>query len=120
MNITSLDFSRGINEFAMAEVDHLPGEIVQTYRVKDAPISLECVYHQSVQLPIPDNSSLINRMIIAKVVGIHLNPDILTKDKRIDTNKLNVIARVGYNAYTKVKAHFELNRPCGCCDKLMD
>ena len=120
MNITSIGFSRGINEFDMAEVGHLPGEIIQTYRVKGAPISLECVYHQSVQLPTPNNSSLINRMVIAKVVGIHLDPDILTKDKRIDTNKLNLIARVGYNAYTRVKAHFELNRPCGCCDKLMD
>ncbi|MCW8469904.1 flavin reductase family protein [Fluoribacter gormanii] len=120
MNITSLDFSRGINEFHMAEVDHLPGELIQTYRVNGSPISLECVYHRSIQLPTSNDSSLINRMVIGKVVGIHLNPDILTKDKRIDTNKLNVIARVGYNAYTKVKAHFELNRPCGCCDKLMD
>ncbi|CAM4418150.1 MAG: hypothetical protein LEGION0403_FIIPPAGN_02126 [Legionella sp.] len=120
MNITSLGFSRGINEFDMAEVEPLPGELIKTRRVKGAPISLECIYHESIQLPIPRDSDLINRMIIGKVIGIHLDPEILTKDKRIDTNKLNLIARVGYNSYTKVKAHFELNRPCGCCDKLME
>ncbi|AMV15330.1 TPA: flavin reductase family protein [Legionella pneumophila] len=120
MNITSLDFSRGISEFDMAEVDHLPSRLIQTPRVKESPISLECVYHESIQLPIPIHSNLINRMVIGKVVGIHLKPEILTKDKRIDTNKLNLIARVGYNSYTKVKAHFDLNRPCGCCNKLMD
>lgn len=120
MNITSLGFSRGINEFDMAEVKHLPGELIKTHRVKESPISLECVYHESIQLPTPNDSDLINRMVIGKVIGIHIDPEILTRDKRIDTNKLNLIARVGYNSYTKVKAHFELKRPCGCCDKLMD
>ncbi len=120
MNITAIGFSRGINEFDMAEVAHLPGELIQTHRVKESPISLECVYHQSIQLPTPADANLINRMVLAKVVGIHLDPDILTLDNRIDINKLNLIARLGYNKYTKVKAHFELKRPCGCCDKLMD
>lgn len=120
MNITSLDFSRAINEFNMAEVQDLPGELVQTSRVKEAPISLECIHHESIQLPTPIDSNLVNRMVIAKVLGIHVNSDLLTEDKRINTNKLNLIARVGYNAYTRVKAHFDLNRPCGCCDKLMD
>jgi flavin reductase (DIM6/NTAB) family NADH-FMN oxidoreductase RutF len=120
MNITAINFSRGINEFNMADVEHLPGELVHTQRVKESPISLECVYHESIQLPTPNNSDLVNRMVIGKVIGIHLNADILTPDQKVDTNKLNLIARVGYNAYTRVKAHFELNRPCGCCDKLMD
>jgi flavin reductase (DIM6/NTAB) family NADH-FMN oxidoreductase RutF len=120
MNITSLDFSRGTSEFDMAEVEHLPGKLVQTRRVKESPISMECVYYQAVQLPTPEESNLINRMIIGKVIGIHLNPDIVTRKMRINTNKLNLIARLGYNSYTKVKADFALERPCECCAKSMD
>ncbi|MFJ1269713.1 flavin reductase family protein [Legionella lytica] len=112
MNITSQDFSRETNEFEVAGIKHLPGELIKTRRVKESPISLECVYHESIQLPTPADSNLINRMVIGKVVGIHLNPEILTQNQRIDTNKLNLIARLGYNAYSKVEADFELIRPC--------
>lgn len=120
MNITSIGFSRGVNEFDMAEVAHLPGELIRTRRVKESPISLECIYHQSIQLPTSDNDNLINRMVIGEVVGIHVDPNILTHDKRIDTSKLNLIARLGYNRYTKIKKHFKLNSPCDCCDKVTD
>lgn len=120
MNITAIGFSRGINEFDMAEVAHLPGELIQTHRVKESPVSLECVYRQSIQLPTPHKTNLINRMVLGEVVGIHLDPNVITQDQRIDTNKLNLIARLGYNNYAKIRAHFELNRPCGCCEKLMD
>lgn len=111
MNLTAGDFPRQINEFDIAKVEYLPGEIIQTYRVKQSPISMECIYHQSIQLPTPMNSNLVNRMILAKVVGIHLNSDILTHDKRIDINRLNLIARLGYHSYSKVIADFELNSP---------
>lgn len=111
MNITSQDFSRETNEFEAAGIEHVPGELVKTHRVKESPISLECVYHESIQLPRPEHSNLINRMVIGKVIGIHLNPEILTTDQRIDTNKLNLIARLGYNSYTKIETDFELIRP---------
>jgi flavin reductase (DIM6/NTAB) family NADH-FMN oxidoreductase RutF len=120
MNITAIGFSRGINEFDMAEVDHMPGELIQTHRVKESPISLECVYHQSIQLPISADANLINRMVLGKVVGIHLAPNILTKNKHINTSKLNLLAHLGHNNYTKINAHFELQSPCECCDKVMD
>lgn len=120
MNITSIGFSRGINEFDMAEVAHLPGELIQTHRVKESPISLECIYHQSIQLPTSNDAHLINRMVLGEVVGIHVDPKVLTQDKRIDTNKLNLIARLGYNKYTKIKSHFKLKNPCECCDNVMN
>jgi flavin reductase (DIM6/NTAB) family NADH-FMN oxidoreductase RutF len=116
MNITSLDFSRGISEFDMAEVAYLPGQLVQTRQVKESAIRMECIHYQSIQLPRETDSSLINRMVLGKVVGIHLNPKILTENKQINTNKLNLIARLGYNTYAKVKSHFELKRACDCND----
>jgi len=120
MNITSIGFSRGINEFDMAEVSHLPGELIQTHRVKESPISLECIYHQSIQLPTSNDAHLINRMVLGQVVGIHVAPNVLTQDKRIDINKLNLIARLGYNKYTQIKSHFKLKNPCECCDNVMN
>lgn len=120
MNITAIGFSRGINEFDMADVAYMPGELIQTHRVKESPISLECVYHQSIQLPTSADATLFNRMILGKVVGIHLKPNILTKNNRINPSKLNILAHLGYNNYTKINTHFELNSPCECCDKVMD
>lgn len=110
MNISSMDFSREIDEFDAADIAHVPGQLVKSRRVKESPISLECVYHQSVQLPVPGGTDLINRMVIAKVVGVHVNPRMLT-DNRIDINKLNLIARLGYNSFAKITEDFAMKRP---------
>lgn len=111
MNISSMDFSSDKDEFDASGIDHMPGELIKTRRVKGSPISLECIYHQSVQLPIPEDSGLINRMIIGKVMGIHVNSAILTVDNRIDLNKMNLIARLGYNSFAKISEDFEMKRP---------
>lgn len=111
MNISSMDFVRNIDEFETTNVAHVEGNLVKSRRVKESPISLECIYHQSVQLPVPHGSDLINRMVIGTVVGIHVNPNILTSDNRIDINKVNLIARLGYNSFAKITEDFEMKRP---------
>lgn len=110
MNMTSLDFPRNVNEFDVAGIESVSGELVRSCRVKSSPISLECIYHQSIQLPVPRETSLINRIIIGEVVGLHIHQGILDEDGRIDIKRLDLIARLGYDQYTRVTTPFELHR----------
>lgn len=109
VNLTSADLSRCRSEFEFAKLEHEPSELVKAPRVKGSPINLECAYYQSVQLPISPGN--INRMVIGRVLGIHVCPSVLT-DGKIDLKKLQLIARLGYNDYEVVgKDQFSMIRP---------
>jgi flavin reductase (DIM6/NTAB) family NADH-FMN oxidoreductase RutF len=41
-------------------------------------------------------------MIIGTVVAIHINPNILDEEGKIDYDKANIIARMGYSDYLVV------------------
>ena len=78
-------------------------------RVGEAPIHLECKYWQEIKLPcsLPDS---INTVIIGKVLGIHINDDVLN-DGLIDIRRIKPLARLGYQQYTVVDSVFVMTRP---------
>lgn len=109
VNLTSADFDRGVNEIEIANLETVPAVLVKPPRILSSPINLECVYHQSVQLPVIDRKQT-NRIVIAKVVGVHINDDIIINGK-IDISQFKPIARLGYMEYTVVDNKFEMDRP---------
>jgi flavin reductase (DIM6/NTAB) family NADH-FMN oxidoreductase RutF len=110
INLSSAELPREQDEFEFSLVEHEPSELVKVPRVKKSPVHLECLYHTSVQLP-TDSTENINRMVIGRVLGIHINPQVMT-DGRIDISKLEPIARLGYNDYAKITHDiFTLIRP---------
>lgn len=109
VNITSTDFDRGVSEVNMANLETIPSIFVRPCRIKGVPIHLECIHYRSVQLPVIDNKHT-NRLVIAKVVGIHIDDSIIT-DGKIDVNKFKPIARLGYMEYTVIENKFSMDRP---------
>ncbi|KTC71556.1 Flavin reductase like domain protein [Legionella birminghamensis] len=111
MNITSMNFTRHTSEFSVAAIEQAPAELVRPKRIKAAPISLECRYYMSVQLPRANQEKLINRMVLGHVVGIHVCESVLDEEQRIDPNRFRPLARLGYQSYTAVQDSFEMQRP---------
>jgi len=109
VNLTSANLCRTKNEFVFANLEVEPSQLVKPPRVKDSPIHLECLYHQSIQLPTNEQNH-INRMIIGKVIGIHIDESVLT-DGLIDMAKLLPIARLGYTDYAVIEQAFSMQRP---------
>jgi flavin reductase (DIM6/NTAB) family NADH-FMN oxidoreductase RutF len=109
VNISSAHFDRGVSEVEQTDLETIPSFIVKPPRIKDSPIHLECVYYQSIQLPVIDEHHT-NRMVIAKVVGVHIDDSIIV-DGQIDVTKFKPIARLGYNEYVSVEKIFTMERP---------
>jgi len=109
VNISSGEFDRGVSEIEITQLETLPSTIVKVPRVKGTPIRLECIYHQSVQLPVL-NDQYNNRMVIAHVVGVHIDDSVIV-DGRVDVTKFKPIARMGYNEYAVVTGKFTMERP---------
>ena len=109
MNVTTAPVAHEIDELGLAGLNTEPSALVKPPRVKEAPIHLECAFHQEIKLPCTLKDS-INTMIIGQVLGVHIKDEVLS-DGLIDLSKIKPLARLGYKQYTVVDNLFEMNRP---------
>jgi len=109
MNLSSKSFDYGINEIEEIGLETLPSTLIKPPRIKQSPIHLECIYHQSIQLPVVDEAHT-NRMIIGKVIGVHIEDDLII-DGKVDVTKFNPLARLGYREYSSIDTKFVIEKP---------
>ncbi len=109
MNETSAGVGPDIDEFTLAALETEPAQLVKPPRVKAAPMHLECLYHQTVELP-SDTPGTRNAIVIGRVIGVHIKDEVLTGGM-VDMNKIKPIARLGYMDYTRVDMVFTMLRP---------
>ena len=109
MNVTTAALPHETNEFDSAGLTAEPSRLVKPPRVSEAPIHLECTFHQEIELPC-DLADSINTSIIGRVIGIHIKDEVLTEGI-VDLTKIKPLARLGYNQYCAVEQIFTLNRP---------
>ena len=109
MSLSSTAYDRGVNEFTKAGLTEVPSEFVKPPRVGEAPVSFECTVQQTIELAEEPGAG---NLIIAKVERIHLNNDYLT-DGQLDTQKLDLVGRMGGSWYVKASgdALFEIPKP---------
>ncbi|MGD9536794.1 MAG: flavin reductase family protein [Alphaproteobacteria bacterium] len=109
MNRSSAAVQPEVDEMALAGLTPVPSRIVKPPRVAESPIHLECVHHQTIDLPSNDPKAR-NALCIGRVVGIHIADEVIT-DGRVDMAKVKPIARLGYHDFTVVETVFEMPRP---------
>lgn len=109
MNLSSAGVPSDVDEFEYAGLETAPSRLVKPPRVAAAPIHLECVYHQTVELPC-DREGERNAICIGRVVGVHIDESVLT-DGLVDVTKYRPLARLGYMDYTSTDYAFTMYRP---------
>jgi flavin reductase (DIM6/NTAB) family NADH-FMN oxidoreductase RutF len=99
-----------VDEFDLSGVAKASSRAIKPCRVAESPVHFECIYHQTMRLP--GNSKLsTSDVVFGRVIGIHINDDVITTDGRIDVLKIRPIARLGYYDYTSVESIFEMIIP---------
>jgi hypothetical protein len=78
--------------------------------VAESPVSFECVVEQIIALGTEGGAG---NLVICRVVNIHLNKNYLGEDGKLDTIKLDLVARLGKNWYARMikEALFEIEKP---------
>ncbi|MGH6933899.1 MAG: flavin reductase family protein [Dongiaceae bacterium] len=109
MNATSTTLPAEVDEFAYAGLTPAPSRLVRPPRVAESPVHLECLYHQTVELPASPEGET-NSIVIGRVVGIHIRDDLI-RDGRVDIVAARPIARLGYSEYTTVDNKFRMLFP---------
>jgi len=109
MNLTSATLPYGQSELSLVDLPLLPSEKIKPPRIAGSFVQLECVHWQTLDLPVT-NPLYGNHLTLGKVVGIHVHEDAFTAG-HIDPLKLDMVARLGYDQYARIREIFTLVRP---------
>jgi flavin reductase (DIM6/NTAB) family NADH-FMN oxidoreductase RutF len=96
MSLAGIEYPKGVNEFTKAGFTPIESEMVKPFRVKESPAQMEC--------------KVID---IIEVLMFHLRKDVLDVHHRIDPNKIDLVARLGANWYSRTSGNalFEVSKP---------
>jgi flavin reductase (DIM6/NTAB) family NADH-FMN oxidoreductase RutF len=110
MSLASTEYPKGVNEFVKAGLTALPSNLVSPPRVKEAPVAFECKVQQVIPL---GNQGGAGNLVICEILQIHLDEAILDVSGAIAPLKLDPVARLGGNWYTRVTAEslFQIPKP---------
>lgn len=105
MSDSSAALPRGQDEFLHTGLAKAPSRMIAAPRVAAAPAALECRMTEILTLKGRDNY-----VVLAEVVGIHIDDACLSNGK-FDATLYHPVARMGYRDYTVIRDIFELKRP---------
>ncbi len=108
MNQTAALLPYGESEFEAFGIASLPSQRVRPLRVAAAPVSFECTLHQIV--PVGEGPLAAN-VVFGRIHLAHVNDATLGANGLPDAGLLDLVGRLGGNAYTRTTERFELKRP---------
>lgn len=105
MNICAFDFPPDVSEIDVAGLELLPSELIAPARLKEAPVSMECVHYQTLR---PGNNRYL---VIGEIKVIHVNDQIVDPETlRIDRDRYAPIGRLFGGGYCRTQDRFEIKR----------
>lgn len=109
-SLASSPFPRGVNEFVKAGFSPVESELVKPFRVKESPVQFECKVIEVKEL---GKAGGAGNLVICEIIKIHINESVLNDEKHIDTQKIDLVARMGDNWYCRANgdALFEVKKP---------
>lgn len=110
MNLASCEYPKGINEFEKSGFTPVQSELVKPFRVKEAPVSLECKLLQVIETGTEGGAA---NLIICEIIKMHIDDRILDEEQQIDPHKIDLVARMGKDFYCRASgdAVFEVPKP---------
>ena len=110
MSLASTSYEKGVNEFTKAGFTEVKSDIVRPPRVGEAPVSFECTVTEVIELA---DTPGAGNLILAKVELMHINEDYLDEKGQLDTQKLDLVGRMGGSWYTRSSGDslFEIPKP---------
>jgi flavin reductase (DIM6/NTAB) family NADH-FMN oxidoreductase RutF len=109
-SLSSCEFPKGTDEFIKTGFTKEPSQLIKPPRVKESPVQMECKVLEVKPLGTEGGAG---NLVIAEVLVMHINEDILNENGNIDQKKLDLMARLGGNWYTRANAAtiFEVEKP---------
>lgn len=108
MNRTSALLPYGESEFEAFDIGAAPSARVRPPRVAEAPVAFECTLDRIVTI---GEGPLAANVVFGLIHVAHVRDDVLGADGKPEAGKLDLIARLGGEAYARTTERFEIKRP---------
>lgn len=109
MSLASTAYPKGVNEFVKAGLTQLKSHDIRPPRVAESPVQMECNVIEVK--PLGDQGGAGN-LVICEIVKMHIAPHILDEKGGIDPVKMDQVARMGANWYSRAnQGLFEVPKP---------
>ncbi|MDB2607013.1 flavin reductase family protein [Zobellia sp.] len=109
MSLSSTEYRKEVNEFKKSGLTMLRSDIVKPYRVAESPVQFECKVTNVEAL---GREGGAGNLVFAEVVKIHVDTNILDENGKIDQHKIDLVARLGGNWYSRANMGlFEVPKP---------
>jgi flavin reductase (DIM6/NTAB) family NADH-FMN oxidoreductase RutF len=106
MHICAVPFTPGRDELEAAGLTAMPGKLVASPWIRQAPAAFECRRHVTLEL------GKSRQIILGEIVFAHYQSDVIDVARmRIDPAKLDTIARLGGNTCATTRDRFEMMTP---------
>lgn len=110
MSLTSTEYDKGVSEFGKSGLTPVASDKVRPPRVKESPVAFECEVDNIIAL---GEEGGAGSLVVSRVVKIHMSSKNLDDQGKLDTTKLDLVARLGANWYARVtpESLFEIPKP---------
>ena len=109
MSLSSTEYAEEDNEFLKAGLSMLKSDLVKPFRVAESPVQFEC---KVTKIEALGNEGGAGNLIFSEVVKIHIDKAIISEDGSIDQYKIDQVARMGGNWYSRAnQGLFEVPKP---------
>jgi len=109
-SLSSCEYPKDTDEFIKGGFTKEPSQLIKPPRVKESPVQMECKVLEVKPLGTEGGAG---NLVIAQVLLMHINENILDENGNIDQQKLDLAARLGGNWYTRANAStiFQVEKP---------
>ncbi|MDR7129259.1 flavin reductase (DIM6/NTAB) family NADH-FMN oxidoreductase RutF [Algoriphagus sp. 4150] len=110
MSLASTEYEKGVNEFEKAGFTAIASREVKPPRIKEAHVAFECKVTEVKPL---GESGGAGNLVICEVLVAHVNEGILDEAGVIDPRKLDAVARLGGDWYSRASGSslFQIPKP---------
>jgi len=108
MNETASNLPYGESEIAAFGVETVPSGRVRPPRIAASPVSFECSLDRIVNI---GSGPLAANVVFGRILVAHVKDEVLGTDGLPDSAKLDLVGRLGHEAYSLTRETFSLKRP---------
>ena len=103
MNVCAVPFPPEVDELAAAGLTAVPGLHVKCPRIAEAPASLECRRHLTLEV------GKSRQIVLGLVLGCFVREGVVDPArKHVDQRKMDAIGRLGGHGYSRIRDQFDL------------
>ena len=110
ISLSSTEYGKEVNEFVKAGLTMKDADVVQPKLIEECPVNLECKVLEVKHLGTEGGAG---NLVICEVIKIHIREEYLNEQGTLDQKKLDLVARLGGNWYSRNNADnlFEVPKP---------